>query len=122
MLAAGFVHAAFGEEAGQGTQGGQDLGAVRVPHLAAVLVVGAIPRVMVAVFDGPLAAGHLEQGLAVGAFAGHRRQTGDAQDAFVGFPAALQMLEAPMDAHDLGRRAEPHLVGFDGQRPDLTEF
>ena len=77
---------------------------------------------MIAVFDSPLTAGHIEQRLAIGLFSDQRRQAGDSQHRFVGFLSAFQIAEVSMDAHDLLRRAEPHLFRGDGQGPEFTSF
>ena len=122
MGRAGPVGALPGEEAGERSQSGEDLRAIRIADLTAIFIVGAIADVVIAVFNAPLTAGDLQQHLAVGFGVGQRFEATDPQDRFIGLLAAFQIQKVPMDPDDLGRRAEAHLFGRDGQGPELTVF
>lgn len=99
--------AAFGlallleQEDRQGTEQAQIAGGGGVPYRAAVFPLGAIPPMVLAIFNAPVPARDLQQPLGSG-FLGHQR--GDGKDHFVGFFSDLalaQALNMAMDAQDL---------------------
>jgi len=116
------VEATLGQKTRQGAQGAQELSAVGVADLTAILVIGAVADIMVAVFDAPLASGDLEQPLCIGVNVRQGRQTGDRQNRFVtGFPA-FEIQELPVDAHHLVGAIESDFLRADRQGPQGTVF
>lgn len=113
---------AFVEENRQRAKQRQHPRAVGFAHGAAVLVLGAVPAMVLAVLDGPMRARQLQQLGGVG-FVGP--ETAHPVGDFVGVPdhaAGAQLIDVPLDAHQLRRAGQAHVRRRDGANPALAVF
>jgi len=94
------------------------VGAVGVPNLASILIIGSVPHIMATVFDRPLIPSDLQELLTVVVGVWKRAEAADPQNGFLADLSAFQMQEVPMDSHHLVCRAEADLFGIDLQSPD----
>lgn len=118
MSVTGLVDSLFGQEGGERTQGGEDSCAVWLPDLAAVLVIGSVPHVMVAVFDPPLAPSDFQELLRIAQRILLGGEAGNGQDVFLAGLLAAEVEEVSVDSHHLVCPAEANLLGIDLQSPD----
>lgn len=80
---------------------GQRAGGVGVAHGTAVLVLGSIPAMVLAVFDAPVAAGQFEQPLGIGLLWSEGAHGKAHVVAFLGHSALAHGLRVVVQAYDL---------------------
>ena len=110
------------EEDRQGTEQAQIARGWGVPNGAVVLALGAIPPMMLAIFNAPVLAGYLEQLLGSG-LRGRQRRHGT--DRLVGFFVDLafaQVLRMAMNAADLSDARQAQGCGIGGCAPQFAQF
>jgi len=107
---------------GQGPKQGQIASGRGIADRAAVPVLGAIAPIVLPVFDAPMIAGQLEQGVGVSLL---WEVGGDGKTDVVGFLddfALAHMLRVAVDAHDLSHAGQAHGLGIGGHGPQFTVF
>ena len=110
------------EEDRQGTEQAEVARGWGVPHRAVVFPLGAIPPMVLAIFNAPVLAGDLEQPLGSGLL-GRERCHG--KDRLVGFFVELgfaQVLSVAMNATDLSDARQTQGGGIGGRAPQLAPF
>jgi len=108
------------EEDGQGAKQGEIACRRGVSDGATVLVLGAVPPVVLAVFDSPVAANQIPQTIGVGLLGPEGRQGKSGLVGFLDHLAAAQGLDFAVDPQDLRRTGQTEGGGGDGLAPQVT--
>jgi hypothetical protein len=110
------------QENGQRPEQGKVARRSGLTHWAAIFVLGAVPAVVLSVFDAPMFAGHFQQPLRASLL---RPIHGHGKTGVIGFFDHLALahdLSVTMNAHDLSHTGQPHRLGVGSGAPQLADF
>ena len=107
----------FGEKAGKGAERGEDLGRVDIADLAAILVVGAVPHIMIAGFDSPVPTRYAQKQFCVLCGVQQCSDAGHGRNSFLALGQCRQIREVTPNESELCCATKPQLFRVYRQSP-----